>query len=201
MPIHRPSRCQIRQEINNINVANRTASFGRLSKTKEPVLPERVVMDALSVQVAPFPIDRFQSPSRPVLPGHYSFDAAKIVDFVFGESHSPTLPSPSFRQALLFENVIVVEQSPPDLQSFTHLVTHATGVAVGAYVGASVASGPLLFITVPAGMIVMGAASGIGKALEAGLREAILKWLRRWNGKTSPRTPPPPRTPPRPMVR
>jgi hypothetical protein len=39
-------------------------------------------------------------------------------------------------------------------------------------------TGPLLFITVPAGMVIFGAAKGIGKALEEGLYERLVTWLR-----------------------
>jgi hypothetical protein len=44
------------------------------------------------------------------------------------------------------------------------------GVLVG---GAS----PLLFLTVPGGMIVGGAAWGVATALERGLHDKVLRWL------------------------
>jgi hypothetical protein len=61
-----------------------------------------------------------------------------------------------------------------------------TGAGIGAYVG-FVLTGPaptaLLLISVPAGMIICGAAKGIADALENGLRDRLLRFLR---GKAAP---------------
>lgn len=87
------------------------------------------------------------------------------------------------------EPLIPFEESPLQALSLKDIV-HATGVAVGAYVGFVVAgSNPLLFITVPAGMVICGAASGLGRGIEDGLRQRIKYLLRR--------TPPRKRTPKR----
>jgi hypothetical protein len=54
----------------------------------------------------------------------------------------------------------------------------ASGVVVGAWVGSQAAADlqpMLLFVMVPAGMVIVSAASGIGKALENGLN----RWLSR----------------------
>jgi hypothetical protein len=57
-------------------------------------------------------------------------------------------------------------------------VVKASGMGIGAYVGfVAAGSGPLLLITVPAGMIICGAAAGIGKAIEDGLYQRILKMM------------------------
>jgi hypothetical protein len=84
-----------------------------------------------------------------------------------------------FAEYLLFARIIPFEQSPIDLESLGNLITTASGVGVGAYVGFLVGgSGPLLFVTVPAGMIICGAASGVAKALEKGLKDRILSLIR-----------------------
>lgn len=74
-----------------------------------------------------------------------------------------------------FTPLIPFQESPLDLHSLAELAVKATGVSLGAYAG-FVASGgtPLVLITVPAGMVLAGAAAGIGKALEEGLRRKIL---------------------------
>ena len=78
---------------------------------------------------------------------------------------------------LMNDPCIIVERSPPDAVSLLKLLKGASGVVIGAYVGLQTGQGPLLFITVPAGMIIVGAASGIGAALEAGLRTKLAQWL------------------------
>jgi hypothetical protein len=99
--------------------------------------------------------------------------------------------APKLRKDYLEEIIegehIVVEHSPPSLESFGKLFGAGGAVAVGAYIGTSVSSGSLLFVTVPFGMIIVGAAAGISTALEAGLREKILEWLRRKKKKTPPK--------------
>ncbi len=72
--------------------------------------------------------------------------------------------------------LIPFEESPLDFASIASLVSGASGVGIGAYVGFVVSGGtPLAIITVPGGMIIGGAAAGIGAALEKGLRYKILK--------------------------
>ena len=79
--------------------------------------------------------------------------------------------------AFFEEPCIVIEQSPPELASLASLLKQGGGVAVGAFVGLHAASGPMLLVTVPAGMLIVGAAAGIGSALEAGLRDLLLKFM------------------------
>jgi hypothetical protein len=77
-----------------------------------------------------------------------------------------------------FSKLIPFQESPIDLHSLAELAVKATGVGLGAYAG-FVASGgtPLVLITVPAGMILCGAAAGFGRALEEGLRTRILSLM------------------------
>jgi hypothetical protein len=79
--------------------------------------------------------------------------------------------------ALFDQPCIVIEQSPPELASLAGLLKQGGGVAVGAFVGLHAASGPMLLVTVPAGIIIVGAAAGLGSALEAGLRDLLLKFM------------------------
>jgi hypothetical protein len=85
-------------------------------------------------------------------------------------------------QFLFKEPVIVIEQSPCALTDLTSFLQKATGVSIGAYMGMTAATSlgnPLLmFITAPLGMLIMGTASGVGAALEQGLRDKVLGWLK-----------------------
>jgi hypothetical protein len=83
---------------------------------------------------------------------------------------------------LMHNDVIVVEQSPPLLKDLLSLFKDARGVAIGAWVGMSVATAAgnpmLMFITVPAGMLIVATASGLGIALEQGLRDTLLRYIK-----------------------
>jgi hypothetical protein len=92
-----------------------------------------------------------------------------------------------FTQLLYDSEWIVIEQSPPDLASLAELLKQGTGVALGAYTGLAVGSGPLLLLTVPLGIIIVATAAGIGSALEAGLRARLLALVA---GHKKSRTPP-----------
>jgi hypothetical protein len=81
---------------------------------------------------------------------------------------------------ILTEPCIAIEHSPLELTNLFSQLKGATGVAIGAYVGLQVTSGPLLLVTVPLGMIIIGGASGVGAALEAGLRMSIVELISRW---------------------
>jgi hypothetical protein len=78
----------------------------------------------------------------------------------------------------VFSRMIPFQESPLDLHSLAELTVKATGVGIGAYAG-FVASGgtPLVLITVPLGMVLVGAAAGLGRALEEGLRKRILSLM------------------------
>jgi hypothetical protein len=76
-------------------------------------------------------------------------------------------------QYILNDASLPFEQSP--LQGISlGALGKASPYALGAYIGYAAGGGtPLILITVPAGIIVCGAAAGVGKALEEGLREKI----------------------------
>jgi hypothetical protein len=74
----------------------------------------------------------------------------------------------------IFEQPIIIEQSPPEGMPFINLLKHASAASIGAYVGTQAADGhPLLFLTVPAGIIVVGSAIAISNAINRGLNKAI----------------------------
>ena len=85
--------------------------------------------------------------------------------------------------SFLNENVILIEQSRlPALTNLASFLQKATGVAIGACVGMTAANTLgnrlLLFVTVPFGILIVGTASGVGSALELGLRDRLLKTLK-----------------------
>ncbi len=110
-----------------------------------------------------------------------------------------TVSDREFAEHLAFDDLIPFEQSPISLESLGKLVVSATGAGIGAYAGFVMAGPtPLLLITIPAGMIICGAAKGIADALEKGLRERLLRFLKSGDeptGATSNNTPLP--TPPK----
>ena len=84
-----------------------------------------------------------------------------------------------FAKYLAFSPVVPTRRNPLDLEAVASLVTSATGVGLGAYAGFVVGGvSPLILITVPAGMILFGTASGIAQGLEAGLRERIKRLVK-----------------------
>jgi hypothetical protein len=80
--------------------------------------------------------------------------------------------------SLLRDELIPVRVNPLNLESIGRLVTHATGTAIGAYAGFVMAGpSPVLLITIPAGMILVGAAAGTARALEEGLYKRLLPMI------------------------
>jgi len=70
--------------------------------------------------------------------------------------------------------VIPFERSPLDAESLTKILSATGGTGVGAYLGFVVAGGtPLAIVLVPAGMILCGAAAGIGD----GLYTRLKRWI------------------------
>ncbi len=81
-----------------------------------------------------------------------------------------------FAREAFYQPLIPLTQSPLALDSLSKLVKVA---GIGAVVGfIAVAGYPMVLIAVPAGIILCGAATGIAKALDHGLRERLLILLR-----------------------
>ena len=88
-------------------------------------------------------------------------------------------PAMAFAEQASFLDLIPFEESPLEPTALATLLTKAGGVGVGAFAGWVIAgtSTPLLLLTLPAGMIICGAAAGVATGLEEGFRKRISSWL------------------------
>jgi hypothetical protein len=76
------------------------------------------------------------------------------------------LEEAEFARYLVVEPAVPFENSPLSGLSL-HDIAKSSGVAVGAYIGCVMAGNtPLLLVTVPAGMVICGVASGVAHGLE-----------------------------------
>lgn len=125
--------------------------------------PAGLSMYVLSV-LSPDPLHQPEDPDRPPI--------IKVPDNVTAEQLE-------FAEYLTCARVVPFEESPLSAESIGSIVTKASGTSIGAFMGFVVAGNtPLLFVFVPAGMILFGAAAGVASALEQGLRERVLKLIR-----------------------
>jgi hypothetical protein len=81
----------------------------------------------------------------------------------------------------LLDYPVVVERSPPEAIPFSTILKKSSSSVIGTLIGVAAAreNTALLFVTVPAGIIVVGSAFGIAKGLERGLAtriEKLMKW-------------------------
>ncbi len=85
----------------------------------------------------------------------------------------------AFAEYVTYANVVPVEHSPLSLDSLGNLLASRSGAAAGVGVGIMVAGGPtpLLLVTVPLGMIIVGSAKGIADGLEDGFRYRIRRLM------------------------
>jgi hypothetical protein len=86
---------------------------------------------------------------------------------------------------------IIVEQSPPTEMPFAALLKHSPIFAMGAFIGTYVTDGynpVFMFVAVPAGIVVIGAASGLAKGLEEGLHKRISDMFKGKRSKKSKRS-------------
>ena len=101
---------------------------------------------------------------------------AKMVNSGVVEGADPT-EAADFTAYCLSKPLIPFEQSPLELTSLTGLLT-APAMGIGAFVGYVAGGGtPLIIVTVPAGMVICGAAAAVAKGLETGLQYRLLKFL------------------------
>jgi len=77
--------------------------------------------------------------------------------------------------AFVENQTIITERSPPVAEIFGEVVKKASSVTLGAYLGWKTSSDNpvLLWLTVPAGIIVVGSAVGIARGFEKGLNKSI----------------------------
>jgi hypothetical protein len=85
-----------------------------------------------------------------------------------------------FSEYVVYADVIPVEHSPVGPDSLAKLIAAGGGAGVGALVGFMAAGGPtpLLFLTVPAGIIICGSAQGIADGASEGLRHRVREWIK-----------------------
>lgn len=76
---------------------------------------------------------------------------------------------------------VVIERSPPKAIPFKKLVGGATHITIGAYIGVSIAgANPLLMlVTVPGGILIIGAAISVSRALDKGINKSIEHWFKK----------------------
>ncbi len=89
--------------------------------------------------------------------------------------------------------LLPVENSPLQGKSLGEVLTNASGVPFGAYIGYVIAGGlsPMLVFWVPAGMIFFGAVTGFANGLSEGLREKIKTMIGGGNSNPNPSKPKP----------
>jgi len=106
-------------------------------------------------------------------PAHLRFRA-----LLRGESPHAPLAVDQFVERLTADNLIPFEESPLAAMSLLDIAKMVAGGGTGAIIGL-VAAGPtpLLLITVPLGIVLCGAAPGVGKALGVGLGYRLLKLM------------------------
>ncbi|MDL1989137.1 MAG: hypothetical protein LWX08_16185 [Deltaproteobacteria bacterium] len=96
------------------------------------------------------------------------------------DSEEPFVPKWGylFLEELIYGKHVIIENSPLSMESLANLVNSATGVGLGAFLGFIIGEGrPILFLTVPAGMVICGSAAAVSRALEKGLEKRLLKLL------------------------
>lgn len=85
----------------------------------------------------------------------------------------------AFAEYLISARIIPFEQSPLSAESLGNIAASTSVTGVGAVVGYLIAGPtPLLLITVPAGIIICGAAAGVARGLEDGLRRRITRFIK-----------------------
>jgi hypothetical protein len=96
----------------------------------------------------------------------------RLSGFGLDDSGIPSGAMPIVKQ-LLAEKV-VIETSPPIAETLAHFLHNATSISLGVLLGTGLTHDPtVMMITIPAGMILMGAAMGITKGLERGLAKRV----------------------------
>lgn len=156
---------------------------GRSEPMGDSAQPDRLLKALGLTKLAPADASNLAMQLALVLtPGLPAHDVPQALGAAM-QGYFPSLPlSPDdvrFAEIAASERLIPFEQSPLSLESLGRLVTTAGGAGVGAYVGfVAFGSGPMLLITVPAGMMICGAARGVAQALEEGLKDRLLTWIK-----------------------
>jgi hypothetical protein len=95
-------------------------------------------------------------------------------DVAEGQPTQPQNRHYRFAEYVSMARIVPFENSPLGGDTLGEIITRASGVGLGAYVGFAVGGGSaLVFILVPAGMILFGASAGLARGLEEGVRERV----------------------------
>ncbi len=97
-------------------------------------------------------------------------------DVPFGEKDGPS----RFAEYLAFEAIVPWESSPLGSKALATLIT-STGAA-GAALGYGATGEPIVLLTVPAGIVIVGTALGLGAGAATGLAEGVRYRIRRLMG-------------------
>ncbi len=81
----------------------------------------------------------------------------------------------------VYNSDVVISNSPPKDRSIKSILSSSSSVAIGTLIGIGAADGSpyLMFLTVPAGVLVMGTVVGVSKGLEQGLGRAVKRMIDR----------------------
>ncbi len=132
--------------------------------------------DLISVSALPLAIASVMKEEDNPSEAAQQFQLAKEHPPAFAEDHAELL---AFAEYVCYASIVPFESSPLSGDSLGKILTSGSGAGIGAGVAIMVAGGPtpLLFFTVPAGMILCGAAAGVSEGLQKGLRHKILKLM------------------------
>jgi hypothetical protein len=99
-------------------------------------------------------------------------------------SHSSTrLPEPFvFAEYLTFARVVPLEQPPLSADSLGNILT-AQGHGEAGYMYHEESRTPLLAVAIPVGMVICGSASGMIRALDSGLRQRLMDFVKSRSGE------------------
>lgn len=126
--------------------------------------------DALNVRLLR-PIDSIQKLTASIA---FSISGGEIRDI---ESTVPTQLL-EFANYISHAELVPLRNSPWDIHSLSGIILSRSSAAIEATVGLIAGSGgPFVLVTVPAGIILVGGAIGLGQALEEG-REGFGRWRR-----------------------
>jgi hypothetical protein len=105
---------------------------------------------------------------------HFYLVRSRLPDFI--ADHPQVL---EFSEYVSFARIVPFEQSPLAGEALGDLLASGSGVGIGAGIGIMVAGGPtpLLFLTVPAGIIICGSAKGIADGMAEGLRYHVRRLM------------------------
>jgi hypothetical protein len=85
----------------------------------------------------------------------------------------------------IFETPVVIENSPPEIIPFHQLISKPSILAVGTFLGLQLSGlNEMLLLTAPAGIIVVGSAVSIARAIDKGLNHYVDRIF-----ATEPKTP------------